>query len=148
MIAIGSDHRGVELKKIVIDYLNEKGEEVKDFGAYTSERVDYPNIAYGACMSVLQKECDKAILICGTGIGMSMAANKISGIRAALCTNSYMAKMSRMHNDANVLCIGKEVLGKELVLDIIETWTSTAFLGGRYSDRNLMLNDIENKFRK
>jgi len=134
-IAIGSDHGGVELKRLVVELLKELGHEVADQGCEAGQAVDYPDYAGLVCDLVKQGQCDRGILVCGTGIGMSMAANRRPGIRAALCHESFSARMSREHNDANVLCLGGRVLGPNLALDIVRTWISTDFTGGRHQAR-------------
>ena len=134
---IGSDHGGVELKAFLIQLLNDRGVAVEDVGCYSSDSCDYPDFA----RKVAQKVLDEApsgtigILVCGTGIGMSMTANRIPGIRAALCTNGYMAHMARAHNDANVLCLGERVLGKGLAEGILDAFLSAKFEGGRHLRR-------------
>lgn len=127
MIAIGSDHGGYELKQEIIRMLDDKKMPYKDFGCYSMESVDYPVYAKLVCEAILSGECDKGILICGTGIGISIAANKIKGIRAALCSDCYTAGVTREHNDTNVLCLGGRVLGVEVAKKIAETFLSTDF---------------------
>ena len=127
MIAIGSDHGGFNLKESVIEYLKNNNYEIKDFGTCDCCSVDYPDYGRIVAEAVVNKECEKGIVICGTGIGISISANKVSGIRAALCTDTYMARMSREHNDANVLAMGARVIGEGLALDIVETWLKTEF---------------------
>lgn len=144
MIAIGSDHGGFELKTHIIKYLKEQGIELKDFGTYTEESCDYPDIAGKVCAAVVGGEAEKAILICGTGIGISMAANKVKGIRAALCGDVYSAKMTRKHNNANVLCLGGRVTGRELAFMICDTFLSEDFEGGRHQTRIDKIHKIEN----
>lgn len=146
MIAIGSDHAGYLLKADIIKFLENKGHEVKDFGTNCPDSVDYPDFGQAVAEAVSNKECEKGIVICGTGIGISIAANKVPGIRAALCTDSYMAKMSRMHNNANILAIGERVIGPGLAFDIIETWLDTEFLGGRHQNRVSKISNIEKKY--
>lgn len=146
MIAIGSDHAGYLLKADIIKHLKDKGLEVKDFGTNGPESVDYPDFGQAVAEAVSSGECDKGIIICGTGIGISIAANKVPGIRAALCTDSYMAKMTRQHNDANILAIGERVIGPGLALDIIDTWLETEFLGGRHQNRVSKITEIEKKY--
>lgn len=146
MIAIGSDHAGYLLKADIIKFLNDKGLEVKDFGTNGPESVDYPDFGQAVAEAVASNECDRGIIICGTGIGISISANKVPGIRAALCTDSYMAKMSRQHNDANILAIGERVVGPGVALDIIETWLDTEFLGGRHQNRVSKISNIEKKY--
>jgi len=127
MIAIGSDHGGFELKKEIIKMLDEKNIAYKDYGCYSLESVDYPVYAKLVCKAILDGECDRGILICGTGIGISIAANKIKGIRAALCSDCYTAGVTREHNDTNVLCLGGRVLGVEIAKKIVETFLTTDF---------------------
>lgn len=127
MIAIGSDHGGFELKKEIIKMLDEKNIAYKDYGCYSLESVDYPVYAKLVCKGILDGECDRGILICGTGIGISIAANKIKGIRAALCSDCYTAGVTREHNDTNVLCLGGRVLGVEVAKKIVETFLTTDF---------------------
>ncbi len=146
MIAIGSDHAGYLLKADIIKFLNDKGLEVKDFGTNGPESVDYPDFGQAVAEAVASNECDRGIIICGTGIGISISANKVPGIRAALCTDSYMAKMSRQHNDANILAIGERVVGPGVALDIIQTWLDTEFLGGRHQNRVSKISNIEKKY--
>jgi len=146
MIAIGSEHAGYLLKADIIKFLESKGLEVKDFGTNGPESVDYPDFGQAVAEAVSNAECEKGIIICGSGIGISIAANKVPGIRAALCTDSYMAKMSRQHNDANVLAIGERVIGPGVAFDIIETWLDTGFLGGRHQNRVDKISNIEKKY--
>jgi len=134
-IAIGSDHAGFELKEKVKDYLKGNGNQVKDFGAYSLESVDYPDIAKALAKSVAAKKQKAGILICGTGIGMCMTANKVRGIRAANAHNVYTAQMSREHNDANVLCLGARVLEEKEVMEMIDVFLATKFAGGRHLRR-------------
>ena len=130
MIAIGSDHGGFELKQDIIAYLEEKGIEVKDYGTYSTDSCDYPDYAKAVARAILDKEADRGILICGTGIGISIAANRFRGIRAADCTDCYMARMTREHNDANVLALGARVVGKGLAFMIVDTFLETPFSNG------------------
>ncbi len=134
-IAIGCDHAGVKFKEQIKEYVKSLGHEVDDFGAYTTDRVDYPDIAKLVCDGVLTGGCDKGILICGTGIGMSMAANKIKGIRAALCSDTYSARMTREHNDANVMAMGARVIGIDLACDIVTAFLTAEYAGGRHAVR-------------
>ncbi len=145
MLAIGSDHAGFELKEKIKAYLQEKGLEVKDFGAYDTNSIDYPCIAEKVCGSVVQKEAELAILICGTGIGMSICANKIKGIRCCACSETYSARLTRMHNDANVLAIGARVIGEELAKDIVDSFLNAEFEGGKHQKRVDMINALDNK---
>ena len=127
MIALGSDQAGYELKQEIIKYLEEKGYEYKDYGSYSTDPVDYPIYARKVAHAILDGECDKGILICGTGIGISIAANKIPGIRAALCTDCFCAQATREHNDANILALGGRVVGPGLAIKIVETFLETPF---------------------
>ncbi|MBO4941324.1 MAG: ribose 5-phosphate isomerase B [Clostridia bacterium] len=135
MIAIGSDHGGINLKNIIKDFLDKKGLQYKDFGTYTADSCDYPDIAKEVCNSVISGESEKGILICGTGIGMSMAANKIKGIRAAHVTDTYSARMTKEHNDANVICLGERITGCDLALEIVNAYLGASFQGGRHETR-------------
>ncbi len=132
---IGSDHAGFNIKQNVIEMLESRGHEVFDLGPKDNNRVDYPDFAKEVCKKVVEDSGSFGVLICGSGIGMSIAANKINGIRAALCTDAYMAKMTRAHNDANVLCLGERVTGLGVVESIIEAFCSTEFEGGRHACR-------------
>lgn len=143
MIAIGSDHGGFELKGHIIAHLKELGIEVKDFGTYTEDSVDYPDCAKPVCEAVLSGEYERGILICGTGIGISMAANKFDGIRAALCTNVFSAKMAKEHNNANIICLGGRVTGRELAFMIVDTFMEAEFQGGRHQNRIDKIHAIE-----
>ncbi len=134
-IAVGSDHGGFVYKQLIIDFLRKIGQEIEDVGCYSTDSVDYPNQADKVCEKVHNGECERGILICGTGIGMSIAANRHDGIRAALCHEAFTARMSREHNNANVLCIGERVLGQEIALDVVGTWVETEFAGGRHQRR-------------
>lgn len=127
MIAIGSDHGGYDLKQVVMAYLEEKGIEYKDFGCYDKNSCDYPVFGKAAAEAVASGECEKGIVVCTTGIGISMVANKVKGVRCALCQDSFSAKMTRLHNDANVLALGGGIVGPNLALDIVETFLNTEF---------------------
>lgn len=142
MLFLGSDHAGFELKKQIEEYLNEIKVDFVDCGCYTAESCDYPVQAYNTCKKL--KKGDLAILVCGTGIGISIAANKIKGIRAACCSESFSAKYSRMHNDANVLCLGGRVIDIEKAKEIVDVFLNTEPVGGRHSDRLKMITEIEN----
>ncbi len=144
MIALGADHGGYELKESIKKYLEEKGIEYKDFGTYTPESVDYAAIAQRTCLSVVNGECEKAVLCCGTGIGISMAANKVKGIRAACCSDYFSAKFTRLHNDANALCLGGRVVGAGLAIELIDVFINTEFEGGRHQRRVDQIAQIEN----
>jgi ribose 5-phosphate isomerase B len=134
-IAIGCDHRGLNLKRAIAELLSEMRHDCEDFGCYDTASVDYPDIARQAAQSLAQKSVDHVILICGTGIGMSIAANKVRGVRAARCQDTFSARRSRAHNDANVLCLGEEVVGEGLAKDIVTAYLSTDFEGDRHARR-------------
>ncbi len=142
-LVIGSDHAAYEMKKEIKKYLEEKGHEVIDVGTNSPERCDYPNIAYQGAVKVSSKEVDLGILICGTGLGMSLAANKVKGIRAVVVSESYSARLSRMHNDANILCFGARVIGIETAKDIVDNFLSAKFLGEQHLKRVEMIKEIE-----
>lgn len=139
VIAIASDHAGIEYKSKVIDFLTKEGYEVHNFGTDTHDFVDYPDFAHLVCQDVTEGKADSGILICGTGLGMSIAANKHRGIRAALCGDTESAKLSRMHNDANVLCMGERIIGSELCLAIVKSFLSADYLGMHHQKRIDML---------
>ena len=143
-IAIGCAHAGPELKEEVLAYLDEIGVEYVDLGVQKGEKCDYPDKAKEVCAKVTGGECELAVLICGTGIGMSMAANKVKGIRAACCSDYFSAKFTRAHNDANVLCIGARVVGAGLACELIKVFLDTPFEGGRHQRRVDKIHDIEN----
>ena len=132
---IATDHAGIAIKPDVITMLQEAGHTVTDLGPFSSERVDYPDFAHALCLEVLKNQETQGILICGSGIGMSLAANKHIGIRAALCHDAYTAQMARAHNDANVLCFGERVVGLGVVESILKAWCATSFEGGRHALR-------------
>lgn len=144
-IALGCDHGGVNLKEAIKKYLISKNIEVKDFGTHSNESVNYPEYAIKVSTSVVSKECDLGILCCGTGIGMSIAANKHKGIRAAVVGDCFSAKATREHNNTNVLCLGERVIGEGLALTIVDTWLNAEFQGGRHSERLALVEAIENK---
>ena len=144
MIAIGCDHAGVEMKKAVIEELSKKGFEFKDMGT-DGEPCDYPNMAEAVCGLVTSGECERGILICGTGIGMSIAANKIKGIRAALCSDSFSTRFTRLHNDANIMCMGARTLGQGLACELAEIFLTTGFEGGRHQRRVDLITALEYK---
>lgn len=135
MIGIGSDHGGINLKETIKNYLADRGLEVKDFGTYTSDSCDYPDIAKKVCDGVLSGECEKGILVCGTGIGMSIAANKVDGIRAAHVTDTYSARMAKEHNNANVICLGERITGCDLAVEIVKSYIDAEFGGDRHQRR-------------
>lgn len=147
-IAVGSDHGGFLLKNEILKYLKEKNIDFNDFGCFTSESVDYPDIGQAVGEAVAAGEYDKGIICCGTGIGISISANKVPGVRAALCGDCFSAKASREHNDANVLALGERVIGTELAKMIIDTWLSAEFQGGRHGRRVEKIANIEKKYNK
>lgn len=147
-IAIGCDHAGVELKNELVTLLKEMGMEYRDFGTDSPVSVDYPDFGERVSLAVSKGEVDRGILICGTGIGMSIVANKFSGVRAALCSEPFSAKMSRLHNDANVLVIGGRVTGNILAKEIAKVWLETPFESGRHLDRLKKISLIEEKTKK
>jgi len=134
-VALGADHAGFEMKQAFKDRLQEEGIQVLDYGTSSCESVDYPDIALPVARAVASGEADRGVLICGTGIGMSIAANKVRGVRAALCHDVFSARVTREHNDSNVLCMGSRVIGPGLALEILETWLGTGFSGGRHASR-------------
>ncbi len=143
MIAIGCDHGGYELKNAILEHLKERGEEVLDLGTYNGEAVDYPEIAVKVCAEITSGKCRLGILCCGTGIGMSLAANKIKGIRAAACRETFSAEFTRRHNDANVLCLGGRVIGQGTALKMTDLFVDTEFEGGRHQRRVDMISALE-----
>ena len=144
MIAIGCDHGGYELKLAVESYLNDRKIEFTDCGC-NGDKVDYPDIAEKVCEKITKGECDRGILLCGTGIGMSMCANKIKGIRAAVCSDTYSAKFTRLHNDANVLCMGGRVVGAGLALEMVREFLDNEFEGDRHVARLDKMKKLEGK---
>lgn len=142
MIAIGSDHAGYNLKEEIIEHLKNCGFDILDIGC-NGEACDYPDIAAEVSGCVANGKCEKGILICGTGVGMSMAANKVNGIRAALCADYYTAKFTRLHNDANILCMGARTIGSGTAFEIVKVFFETEFEGGRHQKRIDKLKDIE-----
>ncbi len=134
-IAIGSDHRGYDVKRRLVSLLQRLGHEVSDLGTGSTESVDYPDFAFQVAQAVSEKRVDRGILICGTGIGMCIAANKVHGVRAAPCHDSITAEMSRRHNDANVMCLSADLLGGELLDRMVKIWLETEFEGGRHARR-------------
>ena len=143
-IAVGSDHRGFVAKEQIKAIIAELGHECIDFGTDSDKPVDYPDTAYEAAIAVSKKEADRAILACGTGIGMSITANKIKRVRAALCHDELSAEISRRHNDANVLCVSGDLIGDVLLRKTVEIWLNTEFSGGRHERRVRKINAIEN----
>lgn len=148
MIAIGADHGGYKLKEEVKRYLEEQGFEVKDFGTYSEERVDYPIFAAQVSKAVQLGECEKGILICRSGYGMSMVANKFKGVRSAPCFEETAAKYSRMHNDANVLALGADYVSTNDAICIVRMFLATEFEGGRHTNRLNLIKEIENENMK
>ena len=148
MIAIGSDHGGFKLKEEIKKYFDETGIEYKDFGSYSEDRVDYPLIAKDVSKAVQKKECDRGILICRSGYGMAMVANKFKGIRSAPCFGEQAAKFSRMHNDSNVLALGADYITTGEAINIVRTWIATEFEGGRHQERLNLVAEIESENMK
>lgn len=144
-IGIGCDHVGYELKGKVTEHLRELGYEVVDFGTNSSERTDYPIYGEAVARAVASGACERGILICGTGVGISLAANKVHGIRAVVCSEPYSALLSRRHNDTNILAFGARVVGADLALMIVDAWLSGVYEGGRHARRVQMIADIEAK---
>ena len=142
-ITIGSDHAGYELKLKVIEHLKERGIEAIDVGTYSTDSCDYPDFAHAVCKNVQEGVTELGILVCGTGIGMSMAANKHKGIRAAACSDTFSARLTRMHNDANVLCFGERVVGMGLACDLVDAFIDAEFEGGKHARRVDMITAIE-----
>jgi len=144
-IAIGSDHGGFFYKEKIKEYLKSQKYKVIDKGTYSPEPVDYPYFGREVAKSIAEKEAEFGIIICGTGIGISIAANKVKGIRAALCTNEFMARMARSHNDANILALGQRVIGLDHAFAIVDVFLNTPFEGGRHERRVKLISDIENQ---
>jgi ribose 5-phosphate isomerase B len=142
-IAVGSDHRGVELRAKLIDYLRQLGQEVVDVGTDDTTEVDYPDIAALVARKVASQEVDRGILVCGTGVGMCIAANKFPGVRAAPCHDDITAELSRRHNDLNVLCLSGDLIGEKLADHLVEIWLKTPFEGGRHARRNGKIELLE-----
>jgi ribose 5-phosphate isomerase B len=143
LIALGSDHGGFHLKEEIKAFLDERKIAYRDFGTFSADSVDYPDIAKTVAGAIADGRCDRGILICGTGIGISIAANKIKGIRAALCHDTFSAQMSRQHNDANVLAMGGRVIGAGLAMAIVDKWLTTEFEGGRHARRVDKISGLE-----
>ena len=142
-VSIGSDHRGFQLKAVLIDLLNSVGHQVSDEGTSDNQSVDYPDFASAVASKVSRGESDRGILICGTGIGMAIVANKFSGIRAATCHDEATAEVSRRHNDANVLCLSGDMLGEHVVDQLVKVWMTTEFDGGRHARRVEKIRRLE-----
>ena len=147
-IAIGNDHAGINLKPILVDYLQKKGYEICDFGTYTKESCNYAEFGQKVAEAVAFGDCDRGILICGTGIGMSIVANKVPGIRCAHCHDVFSAKATRQHNDANVIAFGERIIGAGIMLDIVEAFLTTEFEGGRHVARIDTIKSVEKKYSK
>jgi ribose 5-phosphate isomerase B len=145
-IAIGSDHRGYLAKEKIKGLLTELGYEVVDFGTDSTKSFDYPDVAFPVAQAVAEEKVERAILLCGTGLGVSISANKVAGVRAALCHDELTAQMSRQHNDANVLCLAADLIGEALLRRIVEVWLETAFEGGRHTRRVQKIIEIEKKY--
>lgn len=144
-IAIGCDHGGITLKDSIVNYLEERGVQIEDFGTFGTESVDYPDFAYKVARSVADGKADKGILMCGTGIGISIAANKVNGIRCALCHNTETARLTAMHNDSNILAMGGRVIDADTAVNIVKAWLDTPFEGGRHINRINKISEIEKK---
>jgi ribose 5-phosphate isomerase B len=142
-LAIASDHAGFELKETIIAYLHDKGVELEDFGPVNSDRVDYPDYGISIAKAIQEKEIDRGILICGTGVGMSIVVNRFPGIRGTLCSDLYTTKMCREHNDSNILILGGRVIGKGLAEEIVNMWLDTPFEGGRHQKRLDKIEEID-----
>jgi ribose 5-phosphate isomerase B len=142
-IAVGSDHRGVELRAKLVEFLKGLGQEVVDAGTHEKQPVDYPDVAAAVARKVASREVDRGILVCGTGVGMCIAANKIPGVRAAPCHDDVTAELSRRHNDLNVLCLSGDLLGEKLADRLVEIWLKTPFDGGRHARRNQKIAALE-----
>lgn len=142
-IGIGSDHGGFELKEYIKEYFEKHKISYIDYGTNSADSVDYPDYGKKVSEAVVAKEVDRAIVICGTGIGISIACNKVKGIRCALCSDTYSARMSREHNDANILALGGRVVGKDLAIEIVKSWMGAQFEGGRHERRVNKIGEIE-----
>jgi len=145
-LAVGCDHGGFKLKEEIIKMLQDKGYEFKDFGTFSEVSVDYPDIALEVARAVQDGTYDRGILICGTGVGIGIAANKLAGIRAALCHDTFTARASREHNDANILTMGERVIGPGLAKDVVNIWLETDFAGGRHTRRIEKIAGIEKEY--
>jgi ribose 5-phosphate isomerase B len=144
-VALGADHAGWELKEALKAWLIDHGHHVLDFGTHSPDSVDYPDYALQVAEAVAVGKVERGVLVCGTGIGMAIAANKVAGVRAAPCSDLYTARMSREHNDANVLALGGRLMGREMALEILKVWLDTAFAGGRHSGRVDKIGTIEHR---
>lgn len=145
MYAIGNDHAALEMKDLIVKHLEARGIEVKNFGTDTTDSCNYPEIAEKVANAVAGGECERGILICGTGVGMSIAANKVNGVRAVVCSEPFSARLSKEHNNSNILCFGARVVGSELAKMIVDAWVDAEFLGGRHETRVNMISDIEKR---
>ena len=144
-LAFGCDHGGFEHKNAIAEHLKNRGFEVVDCGIYENKSVDYPDIAVKVCEQITSKQCELGILVCGTGIGMSLAANKVKGIRAACCSEHFSAKYTRLHNDSNILCLGGRVIGVGTAIELVDLFVDTEFVGGRHQTRVDKITAIECK---
>lgn len=144
-LAIGSDHAGYEMKEEIKKYLEEKGYEVKNYGTNSTESCDYPEFGEKVGRAVASGECEEGVLVCGTGIGISLAANKVKGIRAAVCSEPVSARLAKQHNNANIIAFGARIVGMEEAKGIVDAFLSAEFLGGRHEKRVNMISDIENR---
>lgn len=147
-LCLASDHGGFELKNLIVNYLSKKGLDILDLGTDSIDSVDYPDFALKAVDAILNKKADRGIIMCGTGIGISITANRFPGIRAALCWDPFTAKLSRQHNDANILVMGGRIIGPELAKEIVEIWLSTEFDGGRHERRIKKIDEIAKGYWK
>lgn len=147
-IAIGCDHGGIVLKESVVKTLNQLGAEVVDFGTYSEASVDYPEFGLKVAEAVASGQCDAGVLMCGTGIGISIAANKVKGIRAAVCTNEFMAQLTKNHNNANIISLGGRVISPEEAARLVRAWYLAEYEGGRHQRRLDMISAIEDKYFK
>lgn len=145
MIALGCDHAGLDLKQRIIEHLRADGRECKDMGIYSNEPADYPDIAFDVAEQVATGACSFGILICGTGIGMSVSANKVQGIRAALCSEPVSARLAREHNDANILCLGARMIGSEMAWEIVQAYMQAGFSGGKHGLRIGKISERESR---
>ena len=147
MIALGSDHAGIELKKAIMAHLDERNIEYKDYGTYTSDSADYTVYAEKTARAVVSKECELGLLFCGTGVGISIAANKVRGIRACCCSDKFSAEMTRLHNNANILCLGGRVVSVEKAIELVDVFLDTPFSGEERHERRIaQITDLENRF--
>ena len=148
VVAIGADHAGLELKEALKAWLIESGHQILDFGTHSPESVDYPDYAAQVAEAVAMGKAERGLLVCGTGIGMAMAANKVPGVRAAPCSDLFTARLSREHNDANILTLGGRLMGRELATEILQVWLATPFAGGRHERRVAKIGQIEHRYGK